>query len=102
MVKIISCAADPSLNGRMVRIADSTGSGGTLTFGETLPAALASGDTYQLCPGYMMHNHLGYDLDTDAMNPDWDADGGSTLRIIDTNPETMDIFVVFENHAMVS
>jgi hypothetical protein len=50
----------------------------------------------------MMHNHLGYDLDTDAMNPDWDADGGSTLRIIDTNPETMDIFVVFENHAMVS
>lgn len=101
-IKIIACAADPTLNGRIVRISDSTGASGTLTLAETLPAALASGDTYQLCPGYMAHNHLGYDLDSDAMNPDYDADGGAVLRIWETNPEIMETVFLFEKSAIVS
>lgn len=62
-IKIVNCVADSSLNGKIVSIADSTGSTGTLTLAETLPVVLASGDTYSLCPGYMAHGYVGYDLE---------------------------------------
>jgi hypothetical protein len=101
-IRIVTCAADSSLVGRIVKISDSTGTGGTLTLAETLPAALASGDTFQLCPGYMAHDYLGYDLDSDSMNPDWDAVGGNVLRIHDTNPDAMEVRFTFERHADVS
>lgn len=101
-IRITACAADSSLVGRIVKIADSTGATGTLTLAETLPAALAAGDKIQLCPGFMAHNYLGYDLDADVMNPDWDAVGGNVLRIYSTNPDTMEIFVIFEKYAVVS
>jgi len=101
-VKIINCVADSTLNGRIFRISDSTGASGTLTLAETLPAALASGDTYQLCPGKYAEQYLGYDLDSDAMNPDYDAIGGNVLRILYSNPEAMETFFIFERHANVS
>lgn len=101
-IKIIACAADSSLNGRVVKISDSTGSSGTLTLAETLTAALASGDTIHLCPGYMAHDYLGYDLDSDSMNPDFAAVGGNILRIYDTNPDAMEFRVTFERHANAS
>lgn len=101
-IRIVTCAADSSLVGRVVRISDSTGASGTLTLAETLPAALAASDTIQICPGYMAHRYLGYDLDSDSMNPDWDAVGGNVLRIWDTNPDAMEIRVYFERHANVS
>ena len=98
-IEIISCAADSSLNGRRVSISDSTGSSGTLTLGETLPAALAAGDTIYICPGYMMESHqatgIGYDLDATAMELDFDADGSAVTRIFSTNPDTMEIVVTF-------
>ena len=101
-IKIISCAADSELNGKIVKIASSTGATGTLTLEETLPAALAASDTIAICPGAYAHEHLGYDLTADAMDINFDADGGNVLRIHDTNPETMDLFVRFEKHAVVS
>lgn len=101
-IRIVTCAADSSLVGRIVKIADSTGSTGSLALAETLPAALASGDTIQLCPGYMAHYYLGYDLGSDSMNPDWDAIGGNVLRIYDTNPDAMEARFTFERHADVS
>lgn len=101
-IRITACAADSSLVGRVVKISDSTGGTGTLTLAETLPAALASGDKIQLCPGYMAHDYLGYDLDSDSMNPDWDAIGGLVLRIYDTNPDAMECRFTFERHADVS
>lgn len=101
-IQIISCAADSTLNGRIVRISDSTGSSGTLTLAETLPAALASGDTIYICPGYMAHDYLGYDMDSDCMNPDFDANGGAVLRIYETNPDIMEMVVRFERSAVVS
>jgi len=100
-IKIVTCAADSSLVGRVVKISDSTGATGTITLAETLPAALASGDTINLCPGYMAHDYLGYDLDSDSINPDWDAIGGNVLRIYDTNPEAMEVRFTFERHANV-
>lgn len=101
-IQIVSCAADSSLNGRVVKISDSTGATGTLTLAETLPATLASGDTIKICLGYMAADHLGYDLDSDAMNPDFDADGGNVLRFLYSNPDTMEMFFVFEKSAIVS
>ena len=101
-IKIVSCAADSELNGRIVKISDSTGATGTLTLAETLPAALAASDTINICPGNYAHEYLGYDLTADAMDIDFDAIGGNVLRIHDTNPETMEMFVRFEKHANVS
>jgi hypothetical protein len=101
-IKIVTCAADSSLVGRIVKIADSTGSTGSLALAETLPAALASGDTILLCPGYMAVNYLGFDLDSDAMNPDYDAIGGNVLRLESSNPDTMESFWSFEKHLTVS
>jgi len=100
-VKILSCAADSSLNGRVILLTDSAGSSGTLTFAAQA-AAFASGDTYQLCLGYMAENHLGYDLDSDAMNPDFEADSGKILRFLYSEPMLMDMYFVFERHAVVS
>ncbi len=101
-IQIVSCAADSSLNGKIVSISDSTGASGTLTLAETLPAALAAGDTVKLCLGYMAEDYLGYDLDSDAMNPDFDAIGGNVLRFLYSTPENMEMFFTFERHANVS
>ena len=100
-VKIVSCAADSSLNGKVILLTDSTGSTGTLTFA-TQAAAFASGDTFQLCLGNYAENHLGYDLDSDAMNPDFDADGGATLRFLYAEPMLMDMYFMFEHSAAVT
>ena len=96
-VKIISCAANSALNGRIIEITDSTGSGGTLTFAAQ-EAALASGDTYQLVPGTYAEGYVGYDLDSDAMNPDYDAIGGETLQFLYRKAGTMESFWRFILH----
>ena len=101
-IEIVTCAADSSLVGRIVKIADSTGATGVLTLAETLPAALASGDTIKICLGYMAENYLGYDLDSTAMKVDFDAIGGNVLRFLYSNPETMEMFFTFDRHAIVS
>jgi hypothetical protein len=101
-IQIVTCAANSSLVGRIVKISDSTGATGTLTLAETLPAALAAGDKIKICLGYMAENYLGYDLDADAMNPDYDANGGNVLRFLYGNPDTMEMFFTFERHANVS
>jgi hypothetical protein len=101
-IEIVSCANDSSLNGKRVSISDSTGGSGSLALAETLPAALQAGDTIRLCPGYMAHGHIGYDLDSDAMNVDFHADGGETLEIYDTNPKLMEMTVMFRKYKILS
>lgn len=101
-IKIVSCAADSSLNGRIVNISASTGATGTLTLAETLPAALAAGDTAYLCLGEYARDYLGYDLTADAMHPDFDAIGGNVLRFIESDPNLMKMYFTFEKHANVS
>lgn len=97
-IKIISCAADSSLNGRIVEISDSTGSTGTLTLAETLPAPLASGDTIYLVPGKYAEGYTGYDLTSDAMHPDYDAVGGASLQFLYSNTKTMESYWRFVLH----
>ena len=97
-IRIVSCAADSSLNGRIVKISASTGSSGTLTLEETLPVDLASGDTINIVPGSLAEGYFGYDLTSDSMHIDYDAIGGETLQILYTNPSTMEVFVRFRLH----
>lgn len=97
-IQIVSCAADSSLNGKIVKISASTGSTGTLTLSETLPAALAASDTILLVPGEFARGHFGWDLDSDAMNPDFDTDGGECLQFLNSNTDTMESFYKFRLH----
>lgn len=110
-IQIVSCAADSSLNGRIVKISDSTGSSGTLTLAETLPAALAASDTIRLCPGNFADNFLGFDLyynttniatATALLDLDFTSDGGAIVRVRYSNPETLETFIVFEKSAVAS
>lgn len=96
-LKIISCAADSSLNGTKIKITDSTGSTGTLTFA-TQSAAFASGDTAYLCPGPLALTEYGWDLDSDGMNIDWDTSGGSALTLVGADPANMISFWMFRLH----
>jgi hypothetical protein len=96
-LKIISCAADSSLNGKVITITDSTGASGTLTF-DTQPAAFAAGDTAYLCPGPLAIGEYGWDLDADGMNVDWDTSGGSALTLIDTDPDTFTTYWILRLH----
>ena len=96
-IKIISCAADSSLNGTKIKITDSEGSSGTLTF-STQAAAFASGDTAYLCPGKLAIGEYGWDLDSDGMNVDWDTSGGSAWTLVDTDAENMRSFWMSRLH----
>lgn len=94
-IEIVTCAADSSLIGRIVKISDYAATTGILTLAETLPAALAAGDTIYICPGNMMEGFLGWDLDSDAMNPDFDTEGSSVLKFLYSNPDTMTMYFQF-------
>lgn len=100
VLKIVSCAADSDLNGREVAVSDFTGSTGTFTLGETLPAALASGDTAYLCPGPRVTGQYHYDLNSDGNDIDWDTDGGEAIQIYGSDPETMKTFVKLRLHQL--
>lgn len=94
-IQIVTCAADSSLIGRRVGITDYDGVNGTLTLAETLPAALAAGDTIYICPGYMMNGFLGWDLAAGSMHPDFDTEGSNVLKYLYSNPDTMEMFFTF-------
>lgn len=91
-IKIVTCAADSSLVGRVVKISDFTGSGGTITLAETLPAALAAGDTAYLCPGSRAVGQYGWDLVSDGDDVDWETNGGESLLFVGSDT------VKFEAH----
>jgi len=87
-LEIVTCAADATMVGRKIKITDSTGATGTLTFA-TQAAAFAAGDTAKLCPGPLAIREFGWDLDADGMNVDWDTSGGETLQLVDVDPANM-------------
>jgi hypothetical protein len=87
-LEIVTCAADSSLVGKRIKITDSTGATGTLTFAAQT-AAFASGDTARLCPGLNALTEHGWDLDSDGMNVDWDTSGGEALELVDADPANM-------------
>lgn len=99
-IQIVNCVGDSTLNGKIVNIASSTGSTGTLTLAETLPTALASGDTFKLVPGDYARGYSGFDLDSDAMNPNYDAIGGECLQFLSSNVKTMETFWKFRLHKL--
>jgi hypothetical protein len=101
-IKIISCAANSALNGKTVMISASTGATGTLTLAETLPSALASGDTAYICLGDYAIDHLGFDLSSDSMKVNFDADGGNVLRYIGSEPMLQNMYFKFDRNPIVT
>lgn len=97
-VKIISCAADSSLNGKVVSISDYVASGGVITLSETLSGAIASGDTFYLCPGKIAIGNHAHDLNSDGTDIDWETSGGEALEIYDVDPETFTVFFRIRQH----
>lgn len=85
-LEVVTCAADSSLVGKMIKITDSTGATGTLTFG-TQGAAFAAGDTAYLHPGPLCVGEYGWDLTADGTDVDWDTDGGEALQLVGADPE---------------
>lgn len=98
-LKIVSCAADSSLNGRKVKISDYTASGGTVTLAETLPVALAAGDTAYICPGPIAVGTYNWDLDSDGTGINWeDTSAGEAIRIDKVDPLNFKIYIQFRLH----
>ena len=96
-LEVVTCAADSSLVGKRIKITDSTGATGTLTFA-TQAAAFAAGDTARLCPGPLAIGEKGWDLDADGMNVDWDTSGGESLVLVDTDPANMTAYFMLRLH----
>jgi hypothetical protein len=97
-LQVVTCAADPSLVGKRIKITDSTGGTGTLTFAEQV-AAFAAGDTAYLCPGKRAIGTYVWNLDGDGTDIDWDAVAtGSGITLEDVDPEKMTTYWVFRLH----
>lgn len=97
-IEIVTCAADASLVGKIVKLSDSTGATGTLTLAETLPVALAAGDTVKIVPGPLAEGHFGWDLTADGLHPDFDTDGGECLKFLYSDVNSMTSFYAFRLH----
>lgn len=97
VLEVVTCAADSSMIGKRIKITDSTGATGTLTF-DTQPAAFAAGDTARLCPGPLAIGEFGWDLDGDAMNVDWDTSGGQSLMLVDVDPDNFTSYWMLRLH----
>jgi len=98
-LKIVSCQADSSLNGKIVKISDYTASGGTVALAETLPVAIAAGDTAHICPGPIAKGSYNWDLNSDGTGISWeDTSAGEAIRIDHVDPETFTVFIQFRLH----
>jgi hypothetical protein len=100
-IQVVTCAADSSMVGERIKISDSTGASGTLTF-STQRAAFASGDTAYLCPGPLAIGEHGWDLVADGDDVDWDTNGGEALELVDTDAKNMLSFWKLRLHQFAS
>lgn len=96
-LEVVTCAANSALIGKRIKITDSTGSTGTLTFAAQA-SAFAAGDTARLCPGPLAIGEYGWDLDSDGMNVDWDTSGAESLVLVDVDPANMASYWMLRLH----
>lgn len=99
-IEIVTCAANSDLIGKMVKINDSTGATGTLTLAETLPSALASGDTIKIYPGPYAIGEYGWDLNSDGTDIDYSSSGGESLILVDVDPAVKKSFWKLRLHQL--
>ena len=98
-IKIVSCAADSSLNGKYVDISDFNSANGTITLAETLPVAMAAGDTAYLCPGVLSIGNKAYNLTADGTDVAFeDTSAGDCLQLVDVAPQTFTTFFKLRLH----
>lgn len=100
-LEVVTCAADPSMVGKRIRITASTGNTGTLTF-DTQPAAFAAGDTARLCPGPLAIGTTAWNLTGDATDVDWgeSTNTGAGLVLVDVDPANMKAFFMIRLHRL--
>lgn len=97
-LEVVSCAADSTMVGKMIKITDYTGSGGTITFG-TQPAAFASGDTAKLWPGPLAVTTYSHNLTSDGTDIDWEETAaGEAIQIVAADPANKELIVKFRLH----
>jgi hypothetical protein len=102
-LKIVSCAADSSLNGKLVSISDFTASSGTFTLAETLSAALAAGDTAHLCPGKLSVGTFHHNLTAGGTDISWEtAAAGEAIKIVDVDTNAFKAYVQLRLHQNAS
>jgi hypothetical protein len=99
-IQVVTCAADTASStvGKMIKITDYTGSGGTITFA-TQPYAFASGDTVRLWPGPLAVTTYSHNLTSDGTDIDWEQTAaGEALQIVDADPINKHLVIKFRLH----
>jgi len=98
-LEIVSCAADSSMNGKMIQVTDHTHSSGTLTVA-TQPAAFAASDTAYLWPGKLAIGQYVWDLNSDGTKVDYvgGAADGYLMQLYDVDPERKKAYFKLRNH----
>ncbi|MDD4890907.1 MAG: hypothetical protein PHU85_13380 [Phycisphaerae bacterium] len=95
-IKVRTCAAGIPA-GTLIRIADFTGSGGTITVA-TQSYAFASGDTVYLYPPLDIVGQTAYDLNSDGTDIDFESGGGAGMIVCGADPDAQTVEVMFKQH----
>lgn len=99
-IEVVTCAADTtgSMTGKLIKITDYTGSGGTITVA-TQPHAFASGDTVILWPGPLAVTTYSHNLTSDGTDIDFEETAaGEAIQIIAANPINKELVIKFRLH----
>ena len=99
-IQVVACAADStgSMAGKMIKVTDHTGSGGTLTFA-TQPHAFASGDTVRLFPGPLALTTYSHNLTSDGTDIDFEQSAaGEAIQIVEASPIDKLLIAKFRLH----
>jgi len=97
-IEVVTCAASSAQIGKMIKITDYTGSGGTITVG-TQPAAFAAGDTAYLWPGPLAATTYSHNLTSDGTDIDFEETAaGEAIQIVEANPTKKELIVKFRLH----
>lgn len=97
-LEVVTCAADSNMIGKMIKITDYTGSGGTITFA-TQSAAFAAGDTAYLWPGPLAETTYSHNLTSDGTDIDWEETAaGEAIQIIEADGANKELVVKFRLH----
>jgi len=99
-IQVVTCAADTAgvSIGKMIKITDYTGTGGTITVG-TQPYAFAAGDTVRLFPGPLAVTTYSHNLSAGGTDIDFSqAAAGEAIQIIEADPLNKQLVVKFRLH----
>jgi len=101
-IRIVSCAADSTLNGKVVGITAFNAGNGTMTLGETLPNTLAAADVINVVPGNLAAGYTKWDLDSTSVHPHFGTISGKCLKFLWSNLDTLESYYMFQQHQLAN